>query len=175
MATYSKINYISPKDLKPYKNNTKKHPDTQIKKLVQLIENYGFPESKAILVDEDLTIIAGHGRQLASIKIGLKEVPYQIITDISEPDKKAIRIADNAVAESEWDYELLKIEYQDLEYEDFDLDLTCLDDVHLEKIDFECYMKEDSDNTPESSTQEIDPDSYEFEHKCPKCNFEFND
>jgi hypothetical protein len=33
----------------------------------------------------------------------------------------------------------------------------------------------DEDGEEESSTQEIDPDDFEFEHKCPKCGFEFND
>ncbi len=27
----------------------------------------------------------------------------------------------------------------------------------------------------QSTTKEIDPDSYEFDHKCPKCGFEFDD
>lgn len=33
--------------------------------------------------------------------------------------------------------------------------------------------EEDSDRP--SSTKEIDTDGYEFQHKCPKCQFEFND
>lgn len=146
MAKYSKINYINPNELIPYERNTKKHPDSQLKKLTKLIENYGFPESKAILVDENLTIIAGHGRRLSAISAGLKEVPYQIVTDISEADAKAMRIADNAVAESDWDYELLKLEYQDLELDDFDLDLLALDDIHLEQIDL-IVDYDDSDKT----------------------------
>ena len=31
------------------------------------------------------------------------------------------------------------------------------------------------DKEPESSTKEIDPSSFEFQHRCPKCNFEYND
>jgi hypothetical protein len=29
-------------------------------------------------------------------------------------------------------------------------------------------------NSPESSTQEIDTDEFEFECTCPKCGFQFN-
>ena len=29
------------------------------------------------------------------------------------------------------------------------------------------------DSEPESSTQEIDPEDYEFDHECPKCGFEW--
>lgn len=137
MAQYSKINYIDPHELKPYDKNSKKHPNGQIDRLSKLIENYGFPESKAILIDEDKIIVAGHGRRLAAIALGLKEVPYQVVTDISSADIKAMRIADNAIAESGWDYELLKEEYQDLELEDFDMELLSLDDSHLETMEIE--------------------------------------
>jgi len=33
--------------------------------------------------------------------------------------------------------------------------------------------EEDSDRP--SSTKEVDTDGYEFQHQCPKCQFEFND
>lgn len=135
MVNYSKINYINPQSLIPYERNTKKHPESQTKKLAKLIENYGFPESKAILVDEKLTIVTGHGRRLSAIAAGLKEVPYQIISDISDIDIQALRIADNAIAESDWDYELLKFEYEDLGKHNFDLDLLALDGNHLKQIE----------------------------------------
>ena len=162
MAKYSKINYINPQELIPYPKNTKKHPDGQLTKLVRLIENYGFPESKAILVDEELVIVAGHGRRLASISAGLKEVPYQIVTDISPADVKAMRIADNAVAESEWDYGLLKQEYQDLELEDFDMDLLSLDEVHYENMDIEYDYEGEDDNYDDKDLDEV-PDDEEVE------------
>jgi DNA modification methylase len=161
--TYSKINYIDPNELKPYHRNTKKHPDEQLKKLTKLIQNYGFPESKAILVDEDLTIIAGHGRRLSAISAGLKEVPYQIVSNISDADVKAMRIADNAVAESEWDYEFLKLEYQDLELDDFDMDLLSLDDIHLEQI--ELNFDEENNDFDESKEDEI-PNEDEVETRA---------
>jgi hypothetical protein len=36
-------------------------------------------------------------------------------------------------------------------------------------------MQDENDVEPESSTKEIDPESFEFEHTCPKCKFQFND
>ena len=176
---YSKINYINPSELKPYERNTKQHPDSQLTKLVKLIENYGFPESKAVLVDEQLTIICGHGRTLASIKAGLKEMPYQILTGASDADIKAMRIADNAVSESPWDYELLKLEYQDLELEDFDINILSLADEHYKEIEKMVDMDFGSDDSEtvenEGHTQEIDVDEYKFDHTCPKCGFEYDD
>lgn len=35
--------------------------------------------------------------------------------------------------------------------------------------------KDANDDEPESSSKEINPDEFEFEHRCPKCNFEYND
>lgn len=48
------------------------------------------------------------------------------------------------------------------------------DDVDL-LISLEDANSENDDNDRPSSTKEIDTDSYDFEHKCPKCQFEFND
>ena len=173
---YSKINYINPSELKPYERNTKQHPDSQLTKLVKLIENYGFPESKAVLVDEQLTIICGHGRTLASIKAGLKEIPYQILTGASDADIKAMRIADNAVSESPWDYELLKLEYQDLELEDFDINILSLADEHYKEIEKMVDMDfiEPEPITNDETLEETD-NTEESTHTCPKCGFKFDD
>lgn len=47
-------------------------------------------------------------------------------------------------------------------------------DLWLELND-ELPDDENSSHEPESSTKEIDPESFEFDHTCPKCNFQFND
>jgi predicted Zn-ribbon and HTH transcriptional regulator len=36
-------------------------------------------------------------------------------------------------------------------------------------------MLEKLSDEPESSSEEIDADKFDLEHKCPKCGFEFND
>ena len=164
MPKYSKINLINPQELIPYEKNAKLHDQEQIETLAKLIENYGFPESKAILVDENLVIVCGHGRRLAAIEAGLKKVPYQIVSQIEEPDIKALRISDNAVGESEWDYSLLKEEYQDLEYSDIDLDLLALDDVHLEAIEFLQDGGEDKDEDGDES-EDVLPEENTIEPK----------
>ena len=48
------------------------------------------------------------------------------------------------------------------------------DDIDL-LISLEDTNSKNDDNNRPSSTKEIDTDSYDFEHKCPKCQFEFND
>ena len=137
MTEYSKINYISPEELTPYQKNSKMHPRDQIVKLARLMQNYGFPDGKAVIVDENKVILHGHGRTLAAIEAGLEKIPYQVVTDISEADKIAWRIADNAVAESDWDYPMLKEDLMQLDEEGFDLSLLALNDTHLEHIDYD--------------------------------------
>ena len=46
-------------------------------------------------------------------------------------------------------------------------------DLWLGMDNFEQYPEDNIE--PESSTKEIDPEDFEFEHTCPKCQFQFND
>lgn len=127
----SKVKYnksaqlIDTTKLIPYHANAKKHPKEQIDKLASIITEYGFQQP--ILVDKNLVIIAGHGRLQAAQKLGLDKVPYWIADDLTEAQVKGLRLADNRVAESEWDMEMLKIEIGELMEIDFDLDLTGFD------------------------------------------------
>ncbi|XHR83293.1 MAG: ParB/Srx family N-terminal domain-containing protein [Gloeotrichia echinulata GP01] len=110
----------------PYPTNSKKHPPEQITKLVGMIAEFGW--DVPIVVDENGVILKGHGRQLAASRMELKEVPVIVRRGLSEAQKKAIRIADNKVAESPWDDEFLKVELEALAEMDFDLKLTGFDE-----------------------------------------------
>jgi DNA modification methylase len=75
-------------------------------------------------VDADGVIICGHTRHKAAQKLGLKQVPVHVATDLTPAQVKAYRLADNQTASlAEWNYELLPIEVKDLEGMDFDLSL----------------------------------------------------
>ena len=58
------VSYISPKDVKPYRNNPKKHSDKQVHQLVNSIKEFRF--NNPVLIDENNELIAGHGRLLAA-------------------------------------------------------------------------------------------------------------
>jgi len=49
-------------------------------------------------VDSDGRIIAGHGRLLAARALGLEKVPTIELGNLSEIQKRALRIADNKIA-----------------------------------------------------------------------------
>jgi hypothetical protein len=118
-----KIEYRDPKDLIPYVNNTRTHSDEQITTLASMIAEFGF--DVPIVVDSKNVIIKGHGRRLASLKLALKQVPVIVRDDLAPIEVKAARVADNRAGElSGWDNELLKIEFESLQLNDYNLDFT---------------------------------------------------
>ena len=89
-------------ELKPYKNNSKIHPEQQIKNIVASIKQFGF--TQPIVCDEEKTILSGHGRYEAAKQMQIDEVPIRIVENLTDAQKKAYIIADNKIAEqSEWD------------------------------------------------------------------------
>lgn len=101
--------------VKPYERNVKRHDDEQIDRIVQSILTTGFDQP--IVVDKDGVIIKGHGRRIACIKIGLKQVPVIVRDDLTPEQVRAARLADNRVALSGIDTEMLRVELSDLNLE----------------------------------------------------------
>jgi len=129
------IIYIGVDDIKPYKNNPKKHSEKQITQIVNSIKEFKF--NNPILIDENNVLIAGHGRYLAAKHLNLTELPAIRLTHLTEAQKKAYRIADNKLTENgEWDIDLLKIEFADIESLDLDggLQLTGFDTAEIDTI-----------------------------------------
>jgi DNA modification methylase len=76
-------------------------------------------------VDEDGSIIAGHGRTLAAQRLKMTEVPVMVAKGWSDAKKRAYVIADNKLAlNAGWDNEMLALEFSELQGMDFDIDLT---------------------------------------------------
>ena len=125
---YKKVN-----ELIPYVNNSRTHSEEQVNQICASINEFGF--TNPLLIDEKDSIIAGHGRLLASKKIGMEEVPCIVLKGLTEAQKKAYIIADNKMAlNAGWDEELLKIELENLKELDFDLNLTGFDIDELDDI-----------------------------------------
>src|SRR5256885_2711860 len=117
------IQYVSPDRLRPYPGNARSHSRKQIKLIADSIKRFGF--INPIIVTDDFEVVAGHGRLQAAKSLGMQLVPVVAISSLSEADKKAIRIADNRIAElSHWDRDILAIEYQaldDLQFENIEV------------------------------------------------------
>jgi DNA modification methylase len=107
-------------DLIPYAKNARQHPPEQIDQIAASMERFGF--TIPMLVAEDGTIIAGHGRLMAAAQLGLAEVPVMVARGWSEEDRRLYTLADNRLAEiAEWDPEMLRIEIGELR-EDFGIE-----------------------------------------------------
>lgn len=114
------IVYKPIKELKPYKKNAKKHSKEQVEQIANSIKEFGF--TQPVIIDKHNSVVAGHGRILGAKKAGLKQVPTVCLEDLTEEQIKAYRLVDNKLNESEWDYDLLDEELENLT-EDIDMDL----------------------------------------------------
>jgi len=109
--------------LTPDPRNARTHPRRQVDQIAAAIRAFGF--TNPILIDPDGEIIAGHGRLLAAKAVGMSEVPTITLPDLTEAQKRALRLADNKIAlGAGWDLDLLKVELADLASLDLSFDLT---------------------------------------------------
>ena len=120
-------------ELIPYVRNARTHSEAQVAQIAASIREFGF--LSPILVAEDNTMLAGHGRLAAALKLGLKKVPCVKENHLTETQKRAYIIADNKLSlNAGWDNELLAVELSELEGADFNLDLLGFDEAELSSI-----------------------------------------
>lgn len=118
-----KLEYRNIDSLVPYAKNSRTHSPEQILQIAASIKEFGF--TNPVLTDGTNGIIAGHGRVMAARKLNMDEVPCIELSHLTETQKRAYIIADNKLAlNSGWDDELLKLEFDELEEDGFDLELT---------------------------------------------------
>lgn len=125
------IVYRQIKDLKPYKKNAKKHTKEQVEKIANSIKEFGF--TQPVIIDKNMEVVAGHGRILGAKKAGIKNVPTVMLEELTEEQIKAYRLVDNKLNESEWDYNLLDEELENLT-EDIDMNLFGFDTRSLKDL-----------------------------------------
>ncbi|MBF0395758.1 MAG: site-specific DNA-methyltransferase [Desulfobacterales bacterium] len=146
-------------DLKEYKNNTKLHPDEQIKQIAASIIEFGFNDPVAIDEVSSL-IIEGHGRYLAAKELGMKEIPVIKLGHLTETQRRAYAIAHNKLTlNTGFDEELLRKEFEYLQNLDFDLELTGFNMDEIGDILVEDFEEKeglcDEDEVPEAPKEAI--------------------
>ena len=127
-----KIEQLPIKDIKPYERNAKKHDERQIKNVMQSIKNYGIVQP--LVVDKDDVLIIGHCRLIAAKRLKLKEVPVVRMDELTQEQVDKLRLLDNKLNESEWDFDLLAEDIPTLDFSDFDIDWG-LPEEHEAKIE----------------------------------------
>jgi DNA modification methylase len=98
---------------KPLGRQTRKHPAGQVRKLAASLSQFGFVVP--ILIDGENRVVAGWGLVLAATQLGLREVPAIVVTDLSDAELRALRLALNRISEdSAWDREALALEFVEI-------------------------------------------------------------
>lgn len=130
MSQFPQVKLTKVSGLIPYARNARTHSDDQVKQIAASIREFGF--NNPILIRDDLTVIAGHGRLAAAKVLGLEDVPTISLSHLSPTQVRAYVLADNKLAmNAGWDDEMLALELQELEMEGFDVELTGFDEVEI--------------------------------------------
>jgi hypothetical protein len=119
-------------DIKSNPNNPRIIKDEKFEQLVQSIKD--FPkmlELRPIVVNDDMVVLGGNMRLKACKVAGLKEVPVIKASDLTEDEQKQFIIKDN-VGFGEWDWNMLKLEWDEQELEKWGLDIPNFDVNNLE-------------------------------------------
>ena len=108
-----KIEYIPIKNLQPYEKNARKHDKKSVEAIASSIRQFGFDDPVGVWGEN--IIVEGHGRVEAAKKLGLTEVPCIRLDHLTDEQRRAYAIAHNKTAEvSDWDYDLVDLEINDL-------------------------------------------------------------
>lgn len=135
------ITKIKVADIKPYFNNAKLHPQSQIEQIKRSITEFG--NNDPIAVDENNVIIEGHGRLLALQELGYDEVECIVLKGLTDDQKNAYRLIHNQLTmNSGWDLEKLEEELKNIDIDMGDFDFETQDIVEQEnevqEDDFDC-------------------------------------
>lgn len=157
------IKIVSVKELKQNPNNRNHHPQDQIERLAKVIKYQGF-RNPLIVSNQTGFIVAGHGRFLAAIRAGLKEVPV-IFQDFESPEQEyAYGVSDNAVSLwAELDLTGINNDLQDLDGS-FDIDNLGIKNFTLDfnEKEFDPDLDEEDDDDSDSKSIKT----------CPHCGEE---
>ncbi len=154
--TELQIQHIPIDNLIAYARNPRKN-DAVVDKMCASIKEFGF--RIPVIAKSDGSVVDGYLPLKAAKKLGLQLIPVILADDLSDAQIKAFRLLANQSANwADWDNDLLKLELEDLQELNFDLELTGFDFDEIQKlldatdIDLEEPAEADSvdpaDNTP---------------------------
>lgn len=138
------IIYLDLADIKPYKRNSKKHPEWQIEQIAKSIESLGMNDPIAV-AGNDNVIIEGHGRYLACKKLNYSPVPVIRLDHLNDEQRRAYNIIHNKLTmNSDFDLKILTKELDDIfniDMSDFGFEAFNIDDME----DVDAYDENNDD------------------------------
>lgn len=131
--------------LKPYPKNARTHSKKQVRQIAESITQFGF--TNPVLIDNEQTILAGHGRVEAAKQLGWAQVPCIRLEHMTPQQKRAYVLADNKLAlNAGWDDELLAEELKELMLQDeFSIEETGFSIAEVDHIIEESAKEEAGD------------------------------
>lgn len=177
-APLLKTEYVLLSKLTPHPKNTKIHDDAQIEELSNSLNQFGW--TKAIVVDENFVILAGHGMYYAAQKNKEQKAPVNRLTHLSDREKRLYIIADNKLAEkSKWDLPVLVEEFNALVELEAPVHIIGFNEQEMDAL-----LKNDLSIFPDSDV-EINRPKHErtttkktskskLVHECPECGHKFH-
>ena len=143
--------------LKPFSRQVRRYKASQVRKLAKSVDSFGFV--LPILIDEADRVVGGWALVLAAQRLGLTEIPAITVTDLSESELRALRLALNRLSEDgAWDKQELAFELKELVDLGFEIDLTGFEIAEIDLIIEEHGDNLDREQSPEDAVLEPDRD-----------------
>lgn len=151
--------------------NARKHSSKNLEAIKGSLAKFG--QQKPIVVGKGGVVIAGNGTLEAAKALGWSEIDV-VRTTLEGPEAIAFAIADNRTAElAEWDANVLGKTLEALNEIDFDLTSIGFDDS-----DVGAYLNgepQEEAGAVVGAEELSESDFSDFDHRCPKCGFEFDE
>lgn len=147
------VEYVAPARLIADPSNPRTHKPPQVAAIAKSMSTFGF--NVPVLADGDGLIIAGHGRVMAAMKLGLVTIPVIRIEHLTVTQRRAYMIADNRLTDvSRWDDRLLGEVLRDLSVVELDFDIEAIGfsvgeiDMKIDALDDHSLDRDDAQPEP---------------------------
>lgn len=142
-----KIERVKLSSIRPYENNAKKHPQSQIDQIAASILEFG--NNDPIAVDEAGVIIEGHGRYAALQQLGHTETDVIVLAGMTEEQKRAYILVHNQLTmNTGFDPEMLRREIESIE--------------SINLADYDLYIPAEFEPEPEEPPVKAGPELLSF-------------
>ncbi|ADH91573.1 DNA methylase N-4/N-6 domain protein [Ancylobacter novellus DSM 506] len=130
------IRCIPIEHIKSYEHNPRTHSKHQIDLIFDSIRTFGFVSP--VTIANDGTLIAGHARVIAAKSLGYTSIPAICLSHLTQAEQRALRIADNKIAErAGWNDKFLAEEFAFLTTDlsvDFDVAVTGFENPEIDGL-----------------------------------------
>ena len=154
-------------------NNARIHPDENLLALQHSLQTFGQPEP-LVVQKNSMMVVSGNGRLSAMRAIGWQHAWVSFV-DWAEDKARAYSLVANRTAEmAKWDLDSMHQQLQHLA-DSFPMDGLGFDIDETLGAAAEDSDSEDEKPSVDGAKELSKSDFEEFQHKCPRCSFEWDD